>query len=41
MIGIFREKNLNVERTLGVGPENEGPDNEEPGDQGQQYFQSE
>lgn len=41
MVGIFREKNLNVERALGVGPENEGPEDEEPGDQGQQYFQSE
>lgn len=41
MVGIFREKNLNVERTLGVGPENEGPEDEEPGDQGQQDFQSE
>lgn len=41
MAGIFREKNLNVERTLEVGPENEGPEDEEPGDQGQQDFQSE
>lgn len=39
---ISREENLSVERTLGLRPENEGPEDEEkPGDQGQQDFQSE
>lgn len=37
---FLERKKLNVERTSGLRPEDEGPEDEEPGDQGQISNQS-